>query len=235
MVSIRGGTSLPGDSEEPAMTSLRLLSFSMMLFCVGAQAQDAAASGAFAGLISVTTALKATVSSKDAKVGQAVTVTLESPATVSGTVLPRGTVLEGHVVNVTRHSKETPDGSLSIIFDQAKPKKSEPVNIVASIFKIMPSENMRLSQHTDLAAGMRGEPGTDLNTARLSQSIDKDSHTSTATQSAPGAPVQVVSFMPDIALSAVAGGSSSGIMTAKNKDVELPLNMNMVIGVSLKR
>jgi hypothetical protein len=41
--------------------------------------------------------------------------------------------------------------------------------------------------------------------------------------------------MPGIALSAVAGDSSSGIMTAKNQDVELPASMDMVIGVSLKQ
>jgi len=99
----------------------------------------------------------------------------------------------------------------------------------------MPSENMLLAQRSDVTSGMRGAAGTDTNTALLRQNIDKDSHTITGTQSAAGAPVQVVSFMPGVALSAVAGGSNSGIMTAKNQDVELPVSMDMVIGVSLKR
>ena len=214
---------------------LRLFAFVIVLFCVLAKAQDAP-SGAFAGLISVNTSLKTRVSSKDAKVGQPVTAALESPATIGGTLLPKGTVLVGHVVDVTKHSKEVPDGSISIVFDQAKPKKGgDPINILASIFKIMPSENMLLAQRSDVTSGMRGAAGTDTNTALLRQNIDKDSHTITGTQSAAGAPVQVVSFMPGVALSAVAGGSNSGIMTAKNQDVELPVSMDMVIGVSLKR
>lgn len=215
-------------------TRLRLFSFVIVLFCVFAKSQDAP-TGAFAGLVGVNTSLKARVSSKDAKVGQPVTAALESPATIGGTLLPKGTVLVGHVVDVTKHSKEVPDGSISIVFDQAKPKKGDPIDILASIFRIQPSENMLLAQRSDVTSGMRGAAGTDTNTALLRQNIDKDSHTITGTQSAAGAPVQVVSLMSGIALSAVAGGSNSGIMTAKNQDVELPASMDMVIGVSLKR
>jgi hypothetical protein len=215
-------------------TRLRLFAFLIVIFCVGAKAQDTP-TGAFAGLVSVNTSLKARVSSKDAKVGQAVVVALESPATIGGTLFPKGTVLLGRVVDVTKHSKEAPDGSLSIVFDQAKPKKGDPVPVLASIFKIMPSENMLLAQRTDVTSGMRGAAGTDANTAALRQSIDQNSHTINGTQSAEGAPVQVVSFMPGIALSAVASGSVSGIMAAKNQDVELPVSMDMVIGVSLKQ
>src|SRR5215471_9246182 len=108
-------------------TRLRLFALSIVLFWICAKAQDAP-TGAFAGLVSVNTSLKVRVSSKDAKVGQAVTVALENPATIGGTVLPKGTVLLGHVVDVTKHSKEAPDGSISIVFDQAKPKKGDPVN-----------------------------------------------------------------------------------------------------------
>ena len=212
---------------------LRLLSSLIVLLCVGAKAQDAP-TGAFAGLVSVDASLKATVYSKDAKVGQAVLATMEKPATIGGTALPRGTVLVGHVVEVMKHSKETPDGAISILFDQAKPKKGDPINIRASIFKIMPSENMMLARRTDVTSGMVGAAGTDTNTALLRQNTDKDPKVS-GLQSAPGAPVQVVSAMPGIALSAVAGDSSSGIMTAKNQDVELPASMDMVIGVSLKQ
>jgi hypothetical protein len=216
------------------MTSrLSFFSFLILLFCVCANGQEAP-TGAFAGLTSVNTSLKATVSSKDAKVGQAVIATLESPATIGGTVLPRGSVLLGHVVDVTRHSKETPDGSISIVFDQAKPKKGDPIAILASIFKILPSETMILAARTDVSAGMRGAGGNDANTALLRQNTDKSDHTVMGTQSAAGAPVQVISGIPGVALSAVAGGSNSGVMTAKNHDVELPASMDMVIGVSLK-
>ena len=211
-------------------TKLRLLSFSIVLFCVCAKAQDAP-TGAFAGLTSVKASLKGTVSSRDAKAGQAVMASMENPATVGGTLLPRGTMLVGHVVDVTKHSKETPDGSLSIVFDQAKPKKGEPVNIQASIFKILPSENMMLAQRADAGgAGMRGSGGSGSSTP-----LNTPDHPGSGMQSAAGAPVQVESDIPGVALSAVASGSNSGIMVAKNQDVDLPASMDLVIGVSLKQ
>jgi hypothetical protein len=213
---------------------LRLFSFLIVMFCVSANAQDAP-TGAFAGLVSVNVSMKNKVSSRDAKAGQIVTTTIETPATIGGTVLLRGTMLTGHVVDVTKHSKETPDGLVSILFDQAKPKKGEPINIRASIFKIMLSESNMLAQRTDTTAGMRGAAGTDMNTAVNRPNIDRNEHTVTGTQSAAGAPVQVVSTIPGVALSAVAGDSNSGIMTSKNQDVDLPASMNMVIGVSLKQ
>jgi len=234
MVSTVGRHSSPHDLGRPMTAKLRLLSFSIGLFCVCATAQDAP-TGAFAGLVSVNTSLKARVSSKDAKVGQPIMTTLEDPATIGGTLLPRGSVLIGHVVDVTKHSKSTPDGSISIVFDQAKPKKGEPFNIRASIFKILPSENMMLAQRTDVSSGMRGAAGTDTNTALLRPNIDKNEHTVSGTQSAAGAPVQVVSGIQGVALAAVADDKNSGIMTAKNQDVELPASMDMVIGVSLKQ
>jgi hypothetical protein len=54
-------------------------------------------------------------------------------------------------------------------------------------------------------------------------------------QSGADAPVQVMSTIPGVALSAVASDDKSGIMTAKNQDVDLPASMDMVIGVSLKQ
>jgi hypothetical protein len=215
-------------------TKLRLLSFLIVLSCVYARAQDAP-TGVFAGLVSVNASLKAGISSKDAKAGQTVMATLESPATIGGTLLPRGTMLVGHVVDVTKHSKDTPNGSISILFDQAKPKKGDLINVRASIFKIWPSENMMLARQTDVTAGMRGAPTTtNVDNALLRQNIDKMSQTVSGMQSAAGAPVQVVSGISGVALSAVGGDSKSGIMTAKNQDVVLSASMDMVIGVSLK-
>jgi len=211
---------------------LRLFSFLTVMFCMWANAQEAP-SGAFAGLVSVNVSLKGKVSSRDAKAGQIVTTTLETPATVGGTVLPRGTMLTGHVVDVIKHNKETPDGLISILFDQAKPKKGDPINIHASIFKIMLSEANLHAQITDTASGMRGAAGTDMNTAAMRSNIDQNNHTGKGMQSGADAPVQVMSTIPGVALSAVASDDKSGIMTSKNQDVDLPASMDMVSGVSL--
>jgi hypothetical protein len=218
------------------MTSkLRSASFLILLFCVYATAQDTAPTGAFAGLVSVNTTLKSRIYSKDVKIDQPVIATVEDPATVGGTVLARGTILVGRVVSVTRHSKESPDGSISILFEQLKPKKGDPININASIFKILPSENMMLAQRNDVTGGMRGTAASDNNAPMLHQSSDKADHTLRGTQSTANAPVQVFSGIEGVALSAVASGSSSGIMTSKNRDVELPASMDMVVGISLKQ
>jgi hypothetical protein len=214
-------------------SKLRPFSFLILLFCVCANAQEAPA-GAFAGLVSVNASLKARIYSKDAKIGQAVLATVEDPATIGATVLVRGTVLVGHIVDITKHSKETPDGSISILFDQAKPKKGDPISIRASIFKILPSENMLLAQRSDMSGGLRGTGAGDSNTALLRQNTDKADHTMHGTQSAAGAPVQVFSGIPGVALTAMASDSCSGMMTSKNQDVELPASMDMVVGVSLK-
>ncbi|HEX3968713.1 MAG TPA: hypothetical protein VHW70_12155 [Edaphobacter sp.] len=213
---------------------LRLFSFLTVMFCMWANAQDTP-TAAFAGLISVNVSLKGRVSSRDAKAGQIVTTTLETPATIGGTVLPRGTMLIGHVVDVIKHSKETPDGLVSILFDEAKPKKGEPINIRASIFKIMLSEANLHAMNTDTASGMRGAGGTDINTAVTRSNIDQNNHAGKGMQSGADAPVQVMSTIPGVALSAVASDDKSGIMTAKNQDVDLPASMDMVIGVSLKQ
>jgi hypothetical protein len=216
------------------ITKLKVSFCLIVMFCVYAEAQDASTS-AFAGLVSVNVSLKGKVSSRDAKAGQIVTTTLETPATVGGTVLPRGTMLTGHVVDVIKHNKETPDGLISILFDQAKPKKGDPINIHASIFKIMLSEANLHAQNTETASGMRGGAGTDMNTAVTRSNIDQNNHAGKGMQSGADAPVQVMSTIPGVALSAVASDDKSGIMTSKNQDVDLPASMDMVIGVSLKQ
>ncbi len=56
----------------------------------------------------------------------------------------------------------------------------------------------------------------------------------TGMQSAAGAPVHVVSAIPGVALSAVAGGEKSGIMLAPKDNVDLAGSTRMVIGVKAK-
>jgi hypothetical protein len=53
-------------------------------------------------------------------------------------------------------------------------------------------------------------------------------------QSKAGAPVQVVSAVPGVALSAVASDAKSGILTSQGHDVELGAGLELVIGVALK-
>jgi hypothetical protein len=198
-----------------------------------APAQSAPANP-FEGRVKVNVSLKDNLTSRTAKEGQPVIVTLEQPATIQTLVLPRGSQLIGHVVEVTKHSKETPNGAVSILFDTAKPKKADPVPILASVYQIMPSVDQMNSQRADVAAGMRGTAAEAYGAAAVRQTTDANGKVVSGTVSASSAPVQVVSAIPGVALSAVAGDTKSAIFTAKNDEVALTGGINMVIGVALK-
>lgn len=204
----------------------------VVVFCVsGAHAQ----SGAFAGQVAVNVSLKQPLSSRNAKVGQDVTAALEKPVSIDGAALPKGSILQGHVVDVTKHTKATPNGSLTIVFDHAKPKNGEPVAIRASVYRIALSEDQVLARQRDVDMGMRGTATERNTTSAIRENTDRDNHMVQGMQSVAGAPVQVVSAVPGVALSAVSGEERSGIMTAKNADVELGAGLEMVIGVALKQ
>lgn len=69
------------------------------------------------------TQLRNEIDAKRAKAGQVVTLTLRQNLTLTdGTVLPKGTYIEGHVEEAVKHSKETPNGSASVVFEMAKGK-----------------------------------------------------------------------------------------------------------------
>lgn len=204
-----------------------------VLCCSVSPAQDTPSSP-FAGQIPVNASLKKTLSSKDAKAGQEISATTEKPVTINSTTLPKGTLLLGHVVDVTKHSKETPNGSVTIVFDHAQMKKSDPVAIRASVYKISLSESQVLGQRPDVDMGMRGSQNEKYTTADVRESTDMEGRTVEGRQSAAGAPVQVVSAVPGVALSAVASEAKSGIMTSQNHDVELGSGLEMVVGVALK-
>jgi len=204
-----------------------------VLLCAVSSAQDAP-SGPFAGQVPVNASLKKPLTSKDAKVDQEISATTEKPLTIDTTTFPKGTVLLGHVVDVTKHTKETPDGSITVVFDHAQPKKGDPIAIRSSIYKISLSENQVLGQRQDVDSGMRGTQAEAYGTAALRESTDQEGRSVQAHQSKAGAPVQVISAVPGVALSAVASDSKSGIMTAQGHDVELGAGLELVIGVALK-
>jgi hypothetical protein len=206
----------------------------LLCFCAVSQAQDGPTpSGAFAGQVPVSAALKKTLSSKDSKVGQEISAVIEKPVTIGTTELPKGSLLLGHVVSLTPHTKDTPNGSITIVFDHAQPKKGSPVDITSSVYKISLSADQLKAQQPDTDAGMRGS----ANEARAkAQFEDNGLHdpTTTGLVSKAGAPVQVVSAVPGVALSAVASDTKSAIMTARNENVFLDTGTELVVGVKLK-
>lgn len=211
--------------------TLGTLALISALFTTNAQAQ----SGAFAGQVPVNAALKQTLTSRSAKPGQEITAVTEKPVTIGSLTLQRGSLLLGHVVDVTRHTKASPNGSLVIVFDHAKPKNGDPVEIRSSVYRISLSDNQILAQRRDVDMGMRGSAAEQNTTSAVRAGTDHDNNMVQGMQSDANAPVQVVSAVPGVALSAVASDSKSGIFTAKNADVELGASMEMVVGVAVKQ
>jgi len=204
-----------------------------LLFCAISPAQDTP-TGAFANQVPVNASLKKELNSKAVKVGEEFTAAIEKPVTINNTTLPKGTLLLGHVVDVTRHTKETPNGSITIVFDHAQVKKASPIPISASVYKISFSEGQLLGQHSDVDMGMRGSADATNATSSVRAFTDQEGRTVEGSQAAAGAPVHVVSMIPGVALAAVASDTKSAILTVQKHDVELGAGTEMVVGVFVK-
>jgi hypothetical protein len=206
----------------------------LLCFCSVPRAQDSPSpSGAFAGQVPVSAALKKTLSSKDSKVGQEISAVTEKPVTIGTTELPKGSLLLGHVVSLTPHTKDTPNGSITIVFDHAQPKKGSPVDITSSVYRISLSADQLKAQQPDVDAGLRGSANEARAKAQFEDNGLQDPKIDGMVSKA-GTPVQVVSAIPGVALSAVASDSKSAIMTARNENVFLDTGTELVVGVKLK-
>jgi hypothetical protein len=201
------------------------------LLSVAAIAQDA--SGAFAGQVPVNCALKKPLSSRNAKVGQDIAAVTEHPTTVNGTAIPRGSMLTGHVVDVTPYKKGGASGSLTVVFDRLQPKKGDSFPVEASVYRIALSDNQIEAQRNTTDMGMRGSAAEQQATSAVRGGMDSMNNTVQGMESTGGA-VKVVSAIPGVALSAVTGGEKSGTMTASKDDVDLAGGTEMVVGVKSK-
>lgn len=190
--------------------------------------------GAFEGQIPVNCTLKKALSSRDAKVGQEIAAVTEKPATINGVAIPRGSMLTGHVVDATPFKKGGDGASLTIVFDKMEPKKGAAFPVDASVYRIAQSENQILGQKQNVDMGMRGTAAEQNTTSAVRGGSDSMENRVTGTESASGAAVHVVSAIPGVALSAVAGGQKSAIMLAPKEDVNLAGSTEMVIGVRAK-
>ena len=191
-------------------------------------------SGMFEGQIPVNCTLKKALSSRDAKVGQEISAVTEKAATINGVAIPRGSLLTGHVVDVTAFKKGQNGGSLTIVFDKLEPKKGTAFAVDASVYRIALSENQVLSQRNDQDMGMRGTTDEMNTTSAVRGGADNMTNRVQGTESASGAAVHVVSAIPGVALSAVAGGAKSAVMLAPKDDVNLAGSTEMVVGVKAK-
>lgn len=193
------------------------------------------ASGEFAGQTPVSCTLKKPLSSRSAKAGQDIMAVTEHPAKVNGTDIPRGSLLTGHVVDVTPYRKGGQSGSLTIVFDKLEPKRGTAFAVEASVYRIALSENQVQAQRSDNAVdmGMRGSAAEQQTTSAVRGGQDNMDDRIQGMQSTAG-PVKVMSAIPGVALSAISGGERSGVMTSSKDDVDLAGGTEMVVGVKSK-
>jgi hypothetical protein len=196
------------------------------LLSTAALAQEAG--GEFAGQVPVSCTLKKPLSSRNAKAGQDIMAVTEHPAKVNGTEIPRGSLLTGHVVDVTP-KKGGQSGSLTIVFDKLEPKKGTAFAVETSVYRIALSEN-QIEEQRNVAS-----MGTQESTAAQQASAAVHGDMGQMNDSvAPDGTVTVASAIPGVALSAVTGGEKSGVVTAQSGDVELAGGTRMVVGVKSK-
>jgi hypothetical protein len=185
-------------------------------------------SNPFAGQTPVKAELKKSFSSRD-KVGAEFSATTLQDITLGTTKVPKGSILAGHVVDTTRHSKDTPNGSVTIVFDHITPKKGDAMAITSSLYKILPAEDSM--QRMD-APGMRGQASEQNAAAAIRPTDDANNKIVNGMISPSSAPIQVASYIPGVAISAVASDTKSGVLVAKNSDVDMLAGMQVVIGVA---
>jgi hypothetical protein len=85
--------------------------------------------------------LHTSLTSKGSKVGQEVKATAQRPVTLpNGQKFPKGTLFLGSVVAISKHSKDKPNGAVSLEFRQALPKGENPVSVVVKVIKLAPAD-----------------------------------------------------------------------------------------------
>lgn len=123
----------------------RLIGIAPLVFALTAHTQTSAPAAtdkpAQASVSRVVLVLHTDLTSKGSKVGQEVKATTQQPVTLStGVKLPKGTLFLGSVVDVSKHTKEKPNGAVSINFHQALPKGESPVSLIVKLVKLAPSD-----------------------------------------------------------------------------------------------
>jgi hypothetical protein len=105
---------------------------------------------------SVNAALKDSLDSKHARVGQQVAAVTRQKAKVGDAVVPKGTTLLGHVTSVSEHSRDNANGSVSMLFDQARLKDGTMLPIHAAIRGLAPSATAAAQANDDMSTPMGG-------------------------------------------------------------------------------
>lgn len=107
----------------------------------------------------VTGELEKKLDSKNAKPGDPVVLkTTEKATTAGGLVIPKGSHILGHVIDVQAHSKQNPNSRLTIQFDQAEIKGGQTLPIQTVLESVAPPPTTVHPTDTMNSPGMGGTP-----------------------------------------------------------------------------
>ena len=101
------------------------------------------------------------IDTKNAKAGEPVAVkTTEAATTASGVVLPKGSKILGHIVDVQAFNKENANAKVTLQFDQAELKDGKTLPIKSVLASVAPSAGMIAAGQSDpFGVGSPGATG----------------------------------------------------------------------------
>jgi hypothetical protein len=157
-----------------------------------------------------------------AKAGDAVLLALQKPAVLpGGMALPRGSLVEGHVVQTAAHSKSYKNGAMLVNFDMVRPKGGDETAIFALIATLMPSVD-EMSVTEEIHHGTIGATSNSPNASIVMSGGMGDAVLGHDGQ---------VSGIPGVLLVSSAGGS--GVLVAPDDDVSMFAGQRMLVVVGL--
>jgi hypothetical protein len=107
-----------------------------------AQAQPQGPAISAKDLSPLTGELESKLDSKNAKPGDSVVLkTTEKTVMANGTVIPKGSKIMGHVTGVQAHDDQSPNGQLTLQFDQAQLKGGQSLPLLSTLQSVSPSES----------------------------------------------------------------------------------------------
>ena len=107
-----------------------------------AQAQSPEPTISAKDLSPLTGELESKLDSKTAKPGDSVVLkTTSKTVMANGTVIPKGSKIMGHVTGVQQHNDQSPNGQVTLQFDQAQLKGGQSLPILSTLQSVSPSES----------------------------------------------------------------------------------------------
>jgi hypothetical protein len=167
--------------------------------------------------------LMTSVDSKKSKAGDRITAKTMNPLKLNdGTVLPKGTVLLGKVMQA--QSKSSGGATLAILFDQVEMKGTDPMVVRGVIAAVAPAPNLADggASTNDLPLGSGGD-----NKGAMASLTG----TGFSGDSAPLPPIQAGSSIKGIFLSPAPAADGSSVLMATGKEIKLEKGTRLEIGL----